>query len=265
MRALDVPEAGAFLRYHDLPGGEPARVYLHGIALSSASFVHVTAHPALAGRRSLLIDFLGFGLSDRPPSFGYTVEEQADVIARLFDELSLRGCEVVGHSMGGVIATLLADRRPDLVSALVLAEANLIAGAGFFTRRIVARSEEEYVGHGYAEDMAMFREGAKSDTVLAAVLGMFEAAAPWAMHRSAVSLTRERDRPYADVLLGLDARRTFLVGSRTLEADERPPSGDDGAPLAGGDVPVVSVPEAGHAMMFHNTDGFARAVAAALS
>lgn len=265
MRALHVPELGAFLRYHDLPGAEPARVYLHGIGLSSASFVHVAAHPSLVGRRSLLVDFLGFGLSDKPESFGYTVEEHAEVVARLLDALSLRGCEVVGHSMGGAIATLLADRRADLVSALVLAEANLVAGAGFFTRRIVARSEEEYVGQRYAEDMAMFREGAASDAVLAAVLGMFEAAAPWAMHRSAVSLTRERECPYVDVLLGLHVPRTFLVGSRTLEGEERPPSGDDGAPLAGTDVPVVSVPEAGHAMMFHNADGFARTVAAALS
>lgn len=264
MRALHLPAVGAFLRYHDLPGAEPARVYLHGIALSSASFVHVAPHPALVGRRSLLVDFLGFGLSDGPDSFGYTLEEHADLVARLLDELSLGGCELVGHSMGGAIATLLAQRRPDLVSALVLAEANLVSGAGFFSGRIVERSEEEYVSRGYADDMAMFRGGAPSDSVLAAVLGMFEAAAPWAMHRSAVSLTREREPGYAEILLALDVRRTFLVGSRTLEAEERPPSGDDGAALAGTDVPVVPVPDAGHAMMFHNPEGFAHAVAAAL-
>ena len=265
MRALQVPEHRAFLRYHDLHGAAPARVYLHGIGLSSASFVHIAPHASLVGRRQLLVDFLGFGLSDRPESFGYGVEEHADAVADLLDELSLRGCEVVAHSMGGAIAIVLADRRPDLVSALVLAESNLVAGAGFFTRRILARSEQEYVGHGYGEDMAMFREGADSDAVLAAVLGMFEAAAPRAMYRSALSLTGARERPYVEVLLGLGVKRTFLVGSRTLAAEERPPSGDDGAPLEVSDVPVVTVPDAGHAMMFHNPDGFARASADALS
>jgi pimeloyl-ACP methyl ester carboxylesterase len=264
LRAFDVPKINGFLRYHELPGAEPVRLYLHGIALSSASFVHVSAHPALAGQRSLLVDFLGFGLSDRPQSFGYAMEEHAEVVAQLLDALSVRECQVVAHSMGGAVATILAQRRPDLISALVLAESNLVAGAGFFTRRIVAATEEEYVEQQWAEDIAMFREGAPTDDVLAAVLGMFEAAAPWAMHRSAVSLTREREPSYVDILVSLDARRTFLVGSKTLEAPEPPPSGDDGAPLRGTDVPVVPVPEAGHAMMFHNPDGFANAVAAAL-
>ena len=35
------------------------------------------------------------------------------------------GAELVAHSMGGAVAIVLAARRPDLVSRLVLTEANL--------------------------------------------------------------------------------------------------------------------------------------------
>lgn len=37
-------------------------------------------HPALAGHRSLLIDLLGHGISDRPTAFDYTLEAHADAL-----------------------------------------------------------------------------------------------------------------------------------------------------------------------------------------
>src|SRR2546422_7132870 len=47
-------------------GGEPARVYLQGVARASApAFAHIAACPPLNERRSLLVDFLGFGYSDK--------------------------------------------------------------------------------------------------------------------------------------------------------------------------------------------------------
>src|SRR6266536_3165602 len=61
VHALYVPSAV-------LPGREPARVFLAGLGLAAAAgFAHVVAEPELSGRRSLLVDCLGFGFSDRPP------------------------------------------------------------------------------------------------------------------------------------------------------------------------------------------------------
>ncbi len=68
MRAFRLTQPDAVLRYHDLPGREPARVFLAGLGLAAAAgFAHVVAEPELSGRRSLLVDCLGFGFSDRPP------------------------------------------------------------------------------------------------------------------------------------------------------------------------------------------------------
>ena len=135
MESLFLPQWGAFLRYHDLPGKSPTRVYLHGLAISSssASFTNVAMHPDLAGHRSLLVDFLGFGFSDRPPDFSYTHEDQAYAIAGLLDHLDLQDCAFVGHSMGGSVAISLAALRPELVSRLIVAEGNLDPGGGLVT------------------------------------------------------------------------------------------------------------------------------------
>ena len=74
----------AHLRFHDLPGAGAPIVFLHGLGCAcSCDCPRIAAEPALAGRRSLLLDLLGFGLSDRLSSFGYTVEEHAQPVCDL--------------------------------------------------------------------------------------------------------------------------------------------------------------------------------------
>ncbi len=86
MRYLWLEQPGAYLRFHDVPGIGPRVVYLPGLGGSaSASFVELVAQPALAGRRSLLIDPLGFGFSERPRAFDYTLEGHARTVAALGD------------------------------------------------------------------------------------------------------------------------------------------------------------------------------------
>ena len=102
MQAFFLEKWKASLRYVDLPGRTPARVYLHGnVCASSSDFPRIAVDPALSGHRSLLVDFFGYGYSDRPQNFGYTLEEHAETVARLLDHLGLIGSEIIGHSMGG--------------------------------------------------------------------------------------------------------------------------------------------------------------------
>ena len=64
-------------------------------------------------------DLRGHGLSDTPPP-PYRMEDLADDAAALLDAQGIRGAVFVGLSIGGMIGQMLAARRPDLVSALVL-------------------------------------------------------------------------------------------------------------------------------------------------
>ena len=267
MRAVYLSDPDAYIRCHDLPGREPARVYLHGVARASApAFAHVAACPPLNERRSLLVDFLGFGYSDRPKNFGYTMEDHAATVIALLDRLGLQGCEVIGHSMGGSVAILIAAARPDLVSRLALAEANLDPGPGSMTGPIIAQTEEDYLNHGYAQDLAAQQERARTSQAAlpGVVLGMYQVSAPWAIHRSSRSLVRERKPTFRDQLLALRLPRAFLVGSKTLEAGGRPASGEDGEGLDEAGIRRFVVPGAGHPMMYQNPGGFTRAIAEAI-
>jgi pimeloyl-ACP methyl ester carboxylesterase len=271
VRACYLAAADAYLRYFDFPGREPVRVYLPGLGGSgAAAFAHVAAHPVLAGHRSLLVDFLGFGLSDKPRSFGYTLDDHAETVVTLLDQLGLRMCEMIGHSSGGAIAVLIAARRPDLVAALVMADGNLDPGGGAFSASIAAQSESTYVGRGYQAQIASLRDRARavdSSEGPAELVGMLQVAAPDAVHRTARSLV-EMPRPTVrEQLVQVTMPRSFLVGARTLEAET--PSGAiadwtyvQGLSDAG--VRLLVVPDAGHGMMSDNPDGFVRTLVQAL-
>jgi len=75
----------------------------------------------------LAIDYLGVGDSDKPPSgFHYTIEEQADLIAQMIEQLGISNVHIVGVSYGGAIALNLAARYPDKVGKIVCVEGAVI-------------------------------------------------------------------------------------------------------------------------------------------
>lgn len=70
-------------------------------------------------RRVIAIDLLGHDGSEKPAS-GYSMPDQADLVAQALDRLGVRGATLVGHSTGGTVATALAAQSPGLVSRLVI-------------------------------------------------------------------------------------------------------------------------------------------------
>jgi pimeloyl-ACP methyl ester carboxylesterase len=115
-----VPDRGEmFYRRHDVAGGGPTLLLLHGWT-ASADLQWFTAYQALGDRYSFVaIDHRGHGRglrSDEP----FTLEDAADDAAALVRELGLGPVVVVGYSMGGPITLLLAHRHPEVVSGMVL-------------------------------------------------------------------------------------------------------------------------------------------------
>lgn len=70
--------------------------------------------------RCVAVDYLGFGLSDRPAEFGYTAAEHAACVLDLVRKLDLRDVIVMGHDWGGPIGTSVAAEEPDRVAGLAL-------------------------------------------------------------------------------------------------------------------------------------------------
>jgi pimeloyl-ACP methyl ester carboxylesterase len=115
-RVIDLPGGDLQVR-EDGPRNASTVVLLHGFACSIGWWEDVI--PALArDHRVLTFDLLGHGGSEKPRE-GYGMEQQARRVAAALDRLDVRRATVVGHSMGGIVATALREQRPQLVSSLV--------------------------------------------------------------------------------------------------------------------------------------------------
>jgi pimeloyl-ACP methyl ester carboxylesterase len=98
--------------------GEPV-LMLHGLGGTKASFLPTVA--ALAPKfRTIAVDLLGFGDSDKPLGASYNSEFQARGVAELLDALELERAHLIGHSMGGRIALELGFEHPRRTIGLVL-------------------------------------------------------------------------------------------------------------------------------------------------
>jgi pimeloyl-ACP methyl ester carboxylesterase len=127
MAELTWPWPGRTRRYGDLelhvretpgPGPEaPPVVYLHGLGGSATNWTELAG--LLACRANgIAVDLPGFGLSPPSRTPDYRMAKQAEAVARVLD--GGPPAHVVGNSMGGGIALLLAAARPDLVRTLTL-------------------------------------------------------------------------------------------------------------------------------------------------
>lgn len=100
------------------PEGETPAVYLHGLSGSATNWTDLAAQLA-PHARGMALDLPGFGLSKPPVPEIYGPSAQADATAELLAGLD-RPVHLLGNSLGGVAALMVAARRPELVRTLTL-------------------------------------------------------------------------------------------------------------------------------------------------
>jgi pimeloyl-ACP methyl ester carboxylesterase len=103
------------------PTGDRAVVLLHGYSASVQWWDRVAA--ALLGQRVIAIDLVGHGGSEAPRDAAeYRIDRQAEAVRHALDALGVRTAVLVGHSMGGVVATALAEDDPERVERVVISD-----------------------------------------------------------------------------------------------------------------------------------------------
>jgi pimeloyl-ACP methyl ester carboxylesterase len=103
-------------------------VLLHCFTCSSAWWEAINRE-LITDHRVIRIDLLGHGGSEKPKE-GYSMENQARLVAQALDELGVRRATVAGHSMGGAVATALAERAPNRVARVVIVDTNPTTDTG---------------------------------------------------------------------------------------------------------------------------------------
>jgi pimeloyl-ACP methyl ester carboxylesterase len=122
VRWYELDRGGVRLACCDYGGAGPVVLCLHGLAGHSGEWERTAAGLA-PEHRVVALDQRGHGLSERQPT-DVTREAYVADAAYVIEQLDLGPTVAVGQSMGANTAFLLAASRPELVSALVVAEAS---------------------------------------------------------------------------------------------------------------------------------------------
>jgi len=99
---------------------DPKIILIHGYTASTYVWGGVAPKLAGEGFHVIAIDLLGFGYSDKPAWFEYSIASQARVLERFMNRLGIGRATLVGSSYGGAVAATVALDYPERVEKLVM-------------------------------------------------------------------------------------------------------------------------------------------------
>lgn len=113
--------AGIKTNYHDDGEGFPV-VFIHGSGPGVSAWANWrSVFPRISLQtRAIALDMVGFGFTDRPENFQYSVDAWVKHLLSFLDALGLKKIDLVGNSFGGAISLATAIRYPERVRRLVL-------------------------------------------------------------------------------------------------------------------------------------------------
>jgi haloalkane dehalogenase len=249
MKEYLIKNLNSTIRYHDLEGDEKPILFIHGLGCTSSfDYPQAAAMNSLIKHRRVLIDLLGSGYSDKPEDFRYTMNDHARYLKEFIDDLDLTEIILYGHSMGGSIAISLAAQCTERINCLIISEANLDAGGGFFSKKIASYTETDYVKEGHGEIIAE----SKKDSNTKWAVGL-ENSYPIAINREARSLVEGQIPGWRELFYRLKIKKTFIFGENSLPEP-------DLEELKKHDIHIEIVKNAGHSMAWENPEGLSKAI-----
>uniref|UniRef100_A0A0B6YYJ5 AB hydrolase-1 domain-containing protein n=3 Tax=Arion vulgaris TaxID=1028688 RepID=A0A0B6YYJ5_9EUPU len=103
MNIFYIDEAGS--------GSSGPLICLHGFPSSSYDWIKILPQLKQQFTRIVLLDFLGFGFSDKPKHHTYTIAEQADIVEELTTYLNIKNSHILAHDYGDTVALELLARH----------------------------------------------------------------------------------------------------------------------------------------------------------
>lgn len=243
---------------------QPALLLIHGLGCSLKYWACVFDAEELRHYRILALDLPGFGMSAKPETYDYSLYSQAELVAEFLQTLGIRRLSVVGHSMGGAIAIMLAHNYPQLVRQLLVIEPNLNADDAHLSRDVIRYSEaafiqryEEFRQIAVATVQEWFVNSHRAD--IESYISELLKTTPISIYRSALSLmTVTADDTLLKQFQHLALHKHFLIGENTMKTRSLPEEFQES------NVETVVVPGVGHMMMVDDPRLFNRTLASVL-
>lgn len=203
-----------FVRASGPESAGPALVFVHGLGESGLCFEAIVGYEGLSSFRCLIPDLPGYGRS-KWPSSPLSLQGCAELLLRWLETRGEREAIVVGHSMGGVIALLMAERAPSLVSRLINVDGNMCLHDCAYSGRAARQPLEEYLQPfgGFSKLSDEIYRGGVDDDALRGYYVALRLADPRTYHAHSLELVDlSRDERLAVRFAALPQPKVYLAG-----------------------------------------------------
>ena len=225
---------GYGIRYLDLPGEKEPIIMIAGWGCcGSFDFPEVVSQGGLEEHRRILVDLLGSGFSDKPDDFDYLPESHGEYLYKLVEELKLENVLVYGHSMGGRVATYLAEKLEENLLGLILCEGSMKQERFPYMRE----SEEEYINSNF--NKLMDRLDIMEDRTFYSTANLWT---PISMYRSALGMMRADSNKWAEKFFKGNYNKVFIYGTETED------NGFDIEEIRNQGIEIIAVEKGVHTM-----------------
>jgi pimeloyl-ACP methyl ester carboxylesterase len=231
------------------PGPDHLLLFLHGLGCTKQSFDGAFAAAGLNNYSICTLDLLGFGDSDKPDYLSYTMEEHAETVRLVLEQLAFAKVSIVAHSMGGAVGLLLAQNLPNLERFISVEGKLITSGEGIATSVLASLLYDEFLGGGSDRFLAQLQSSPRP--AFKAWAGWYRQASPRAIHAGARSLVHWADSGRLLEMFNHLPDATYIYGGDSTKSLLLPQ-------LIG--AKVVKIPNAGHFPMLDNPDKFYAAI-----
>ena len=233
---------------------------IHGL-IGSLEYFDPAAR--IAGADVRTIDLLGYGSRQGAAAEELTLQDQVEHVVSQIESWSASPVWLLGHSMGGAIAMMLADQRPELVRGIINVEGNFTEKDAFWSRAIVKKTSAEWAEEygGMCDDVRSFTERCGIEPTgrnvawMTAILEYQPASTVYAM--SQAIMTKTPAPSYLEAVRRVIDRGVpihLIAGERSAQDWDVPDF------VRAAAASYVEMPGTGHVMMLEDPDDFCREV-----
>lgn len=226
------------------PGKLAPIVFLHGFGSTKEDYADIVHYPAFTGRPIFAYDAPGCGLTHCSDLSKVSIPFLVATAKALLDHFDIREFHLVGHSMGGLTALMLAHEEPNRVLSFTDIEGNVAPEDCFLSRQAIefpADTDEEFfedfierTWHSPFHSCPLFAASLPYKARAGVVRGIF---------RSMVKLSDHDD--LMTKFLSLPCPRMFMYGEQNASLSYLRHLQDNGVVLA-------EIPHCGHFPMYSN-------------
>jgi len=226
------------------PGDREPIVFLHGFGSTKEDYADIVRHRAFDGRPFIAFDAPGCGETRCEDLSKVSIPFLVQTALQLLEAFGFQRFHLVGHSMGGLAALMLAHAHPGRVLSFTDIEGNIAPEDCFLSRQIVSHSHpdperflDEFIErtrHAPDYASALYAASLRHKVRAGAVRGIFESMVQLSDHGGLM-----------DKFLALPCRRMFMYGEQNASLSYLPHIEAQGVRLA-------EIPSCGHFPMYSN-------------